>query len=471
MNNEASTAIRTNRPIMANDKTIRSRLIRLSPSGSGVLVIVALIGAAWLAPMPFERLRLATFDLLQRAFPWNPPDVPVTVVDVDEPSLARYGQWPWPRSELAALVDRLRELGAASLAFDMVFAEPDRTSQANAIAQLPVATQNELKSAGSSFPDNDRTFAAAIGEGGVTLGFGLIATPTPRPVHPKANFAIIGGDPASTTLQFAGTVLNIPVLEDVAAGLGSISIVAGTDEIVRRMPLVELSAGQVVPSLALEALRVATGEPTVRLRLNRAGAGGAIESMTLALGDMDILLYCDGARLLHHRAPGTTRVVSAANVLDNSGDAMRAKIKNHIVFIGTSALGLADLRPTPLNAFEPGINLQAAAATQVLAGHFLKLPRDCRRARNAGGRDCRRHTSQLPASFRIVGGDSDWCDVITRHRRDDDCSFSVLRPADRSGPAGHDGGGDVFRCDPVRPLPGEAQGGVARARVRTISVP
>ena len=359
---------------MANDKTIRSRLIRLSPSGSGVLVIVALIGAAWLAPMPFERLRLATFDSLQRAFQWNPPDVPVTVVDVDEPSLARYGQWPWPRSELAALVDRLRELGAASLAFDMVFAEPDRTSPANAIAQLPVATQNELKSAGSSFPDNDRTFAAAIGKGGVTLGFGLIATPTPRPVHPKANFAIIGGDPASSIPQFAGTVLNIPVLEDVAAGLGSISIVAGTDEIVRRMPLVELSAGQVVPSLALEALRVATGEPTVRLRLNRAGAGGAVESMTLALGDMEIPLDRDGALLLHHRPPGTTRVVSAANVLDNSGDAMRAKIKNHIVFIGTSALGLADLRPTPLNAFEPGINLQAAAATQVLAGHFLSRP-------------------------------------------------------------------------------------------------
>ena len=361
---------------MPNDTTMRSRLIRLSPSVSGALIIVALVGAAWLEPSPFERSRLAMFNSLQRVFPWNSPDMPVTVVDVDETSLARYGQWPWPRSELAALVDRLRELGAASSAFDMVFAEPDRTSPADAIARLPKAAQNELKSAGIAFPDNDGTFAAAIGKGGVTLGFGLIATPTPRPVRPKANFAIIGGDPATNIPQFAGTVLNIPLLEDAAAGLGNMSIVAGADEIVRRMPLVALSAGQVVPSLALEALRVATGAPTVRLRLNRAGADGAVESMTVALGDIEIPLDRKGALLLHHRLPRTTSVVSAASVLDNSADAtrVRAKIKNHIVFIGTSALGLADLRPTPLNAFEPGINLQAAAADQILAGHFLNRP-------------------------------------------------------------------------------------------------
>jgi adenylate cyclase len=358
---------------MFNNTTMRSWLISLSPSVCGALVIVALAGTAWLVPAPFERLRLATFDALQRAFPWNPPDVRVTVVDIDETSLAQYGQWPWPRSELAALVDRLRELGAASSAFDIVFAEPDRTSPADAIAHLPAVAKNALKSAGIIFPDNDRTFAAAIGKGGVTLGFGLIATATPRPLRPKANFAIIGGDPASNIPQFAGTVLNIPLLEDAAAGLGSISIVAGTDEIVRRLPLVELNAGRVVPSLALEALRVAAGEPTVRLRLNRAGAGGAVESMTLALGEVEIPLDRDGALLLHHRLPGTASVVSAASVLDGSG-AMRARIKNHIVFIGTSALGLADLRPTPLNAFEPGINLQAVAVAQILAGHFLSRP-------------------------------------------------------------------------------------------------
>jgi len=353
---------------------MRSRLIRISPSIAGALVIVALVAGAWLLPTPFERLRLATFDSLQRAFPWSAPDTPVTVVDVDETSLARHGQWPWPRSKLATLVDRLRELGAASTAFDVVFAEPDRTSPADAIAQLPVAMQNELATLGVTFPDHDRTFAAAIGKGGVTLGFGLIAQPTLRQVRPKATFAIVGGDPAANVPQFSGSVLNIQALEDAAAGLGSLSIVARTDEIVRRMPLVALSAGQLVPSLALEALRVATGEPTLRLRLNRAGADGAVESMTLALADVEIPLDREGALLLHHRPPSSTTAVSAADVLDDPSDAMRPKVKNHIIFIGTSAVGLADLRPTPLNAFEPGVNLQAAAAAQILAGHFLSRP-------------------------------------------------------------------------------------------------
>jgi adenylate cyclase len=353
---------------------MRSCLIRISPSIAGALVIVALMVSAWLLPSPYERLRLATFDSLQRAFPWNAPEMPVTVVDVDDKGLARHGQWPWPRSKLAALVDRLRELGAASTAFDMVFAEPDRASPAASIEQLPTVVQQELAALGATFSDNDRTFAAAIGKGGVTLGFGLIAEPTPRPVRPKANFAIIGGDPASSVPQFAGSVLNIPALEDAAAGLGNFSIIASTDEIVRRLPLVALSAGQLVPSLALEALRVATGEPSLRLRLNRAGADGAVESMTLALGTMEIPLDREGALLLHHRPLHSTSVVSAADVLDDTSDAIRAKIQDHVVFVGTSAVGLSDLRPTPLNAFEPGVNLHAAAATQILAGHFLSRP-------------------------------------------------------------------------------------------------
>jgi adenylate cyclase len=353
---------------------MRSWLIRTSPLVAGALVIVALANCAWLLPTPFERLRLAAFDTLQRAFPWNPPDVPVTVVDIDEKTLARHGQWPWPRSKLAALVDRLRDLGAASTAFDTVFAEPDRTSPAAAIGQLPAAAQDQLKTAGITFPDHDQTFAAAIGRGGVTLGVGLIAEPTQRRIRPKANFAIIGGDPGTDLPQFAGTVLNIPALEDAAAGLGSFSFVGGTDEILRRMPLVALSAGQLVPSLALEALRVATGERTLRLRLDRAGADGAVESMTLALADVEIPLDRGGALLLHHRPPRTTSVVSAADVLDDPGDGLRAKVQSHIMLIGTSAVGLADLRPTPLNAFEPGVNLQAAALTQILAGHFLSRP-------------------------------------------------------------------------------------------------
>ena len=147
-------------------------------------------------------------------------------------------------------------------------------SPAAAIEKLPLSARDRLKTLGVAFPDNDRIFAEAIAKGGVTLGFALIARPTARTVRPKASFAIVGGDLQGDVPQFAGSVLNLAELEAGASGLGGFSIVAGHDEVVRRMPLVALSGGQVAPSLALEALRVATGEDTLRLRLNRAGTGG-----------------------------------------------------------------------------------------------------------------------------------------------------------------------------------------------------
>jgi adenylate cyclase len=351
-----------------------SKIWRFSPLAAGVLTIFIVAAAELLSPGPFERLRLAGFDALQRSFPWNAPPTPVTVVDIDEASLAEYGQWPWPRTTLAALVERLRDLGAASIAFDMVFAERDGASPAAAIEKLPLSAQDRLKTLGVAFPDNDRIFADAIAKGGVTLGFALIAQPTARAVRPKASFAIVGGDPQGEVPQFLGSVLNLAEFEAGASGLGGFSIVAGHDEIVRRMPLVALMSGQMAPSLALEALRVATGEETLRLRLNRAGAGGAVESMTLALGDAEIPLDRGGGLLLHHRSVGSTPSVSVAEVLGEPDGSTRSAIQNHIVFVGTSAAGLVDLRPTPLNPFEPGVNLHAAVAEQILANHFLQRP-------------------------------------------------------------------------------------------------
>jgi adenylate cyclase len=358
---------------MFNNAKIWRGFAQFSPLAAGALTIFIIAAAELLSPGPFERLRLAAFDALQRSFPWNAPPTPVTVVDIDEASLAEYGQWPWPRTTLAALVERLRDLGAASIALDMVFAEPDGASPAAAIEKLPLSARDRLKTLGVAFPDNDRIFAEAIAKGGVTLGFALIARPTARAVRPKASFAIVGGDPQGDVPQFSGSALNLAELEAGASGLGGFSIVAGQDEVVRRMPLVALSGGQMTPSLALEALRVATGEETLRLRLNRAG-GGAVESMTLALGDAEIPLDRGGGLLLHHRPIGSIPSVSVAEVLGEPDEAVRSAIQNHIVFVGTSAAGLVDLRPTPLNPFEPGVNLHALVAEQILANHFLQRP-------------------------------------------------------------------------------------------------
>src|ERR1700726_3307397 len=91
-----------------------------------LLMLVAFALLRMLDPAPIEELRVRTFDAFQRFDPRIKTARPVTIVDIDEKSLAKLGQWPWPRTRIADLVTSLTKLGAGVIAFDIVFAEPDR---------------------------------------------------------------------------------------------------------------------------------------------------------------------------------------------------------------------------------------------------------------------------------------------------------------------------------------------------------
>jgi adenylate cyclase len=94
----------------------------------GLVILAALIVLRISDPAPLVELRLRTFDLFQTIKPRVDTDRPVLIVDIDEPSLSAYGQWPWPRTLVAKLLDRLFESKAKAVAFDVVFSEADRTS-------------------------------------------------------------------------------------------------------------------------------------------------------------------------------------------------------------------------------------------------------------------------------------------------------------------------------------------------------
>src|SRR5271169_4760500 len=140
-----------------------------------------------------ERLSLLCFDLYQKAAPRVAGDLPIRVVDIDDPSLKSIGQWPWPRTVIAQLVDRLAEAGAAVIAFDIDFAEPDRTSPK---LLLPLLAQNgvgpeERERVLAALPDPDQQLAKAFGTVPVVTGFilidrGLIDRGEGGPPLPKA---------------------------------------------------------------------------------------------------------------------------------------------------------------------------------------------------------------------------------------------------------------------------------------------
>jgi len=349
-------------------------LRRAAPVLAGLAALALLLIGRLLLPDPAERLRFAVFDGLQRLSPrlMAASESPVRVVDIDDESLRRHGQWPWPRSTVSILVARLQDLGAAAIALDIVFAEADRTSPAG-LAESWRAAYGWAPGA-ADLPDHDRTLAATFARGGVVTGYGLLPRANGARAVAAPSFAVIGPDPVGQLQRFAGAVPNLEMLDAAAAGHGSFTIAAGRDEIVRRLPLLSVYDHAMVPSLSVEALRVAQGEESLTIR-SESDAGGTITGHTLRIGALEVPLDREGMLAIHHGGAVAARMIPAWRLLDPDDAAtLKDEVAGRIVLVGTSAVGLSDLRPTPLNAFEPGVAVHAEAIEQMVSGQHLVRP-------------------------------------------------------------------------------------------------
>src|ERR1700720_3557136 len=164
-----------------------------------VLLLLALVPLRALDPPPLQEVRLRTFDFYQMLRPRETVGRPVSIVDIDEASLKDIGQWPWPRTIVADLVIKLTELGAVAIAFDVIFAEPDRMSPsiaATSFRDLDEETRDKLR----NLPSNDEVLAEAIRRSRVVVGQVGSAMPAPRSAAESAlqtGFAVRGPDPSA----------------------------------------------------------------------------------------------------------------------------------------------------------------------------------------------------------------------------------------------------------------------------------
>ena len=349
-----------------------------APVAAGLAGVALVVAACIAVPAPFTALREAGFDTLQRTAPRPDADAVrpgsgVVVVDIDEASLAREGQWPWPRSTVARLIGRLQDAGAAAIGLDVVFAEPDRSSPA---ALAPRWQRDHGLSVGGSeaLPDYDADLAAALARGRVVTGYVLLPSDDGRAPAVANGVALLGDGALAALDGYGGAVPNLSAFDAAAAGQGFFSLSAsGHDETVRRIPLFATLRSEVVPSLAVEVLRVAQGEDAELALRSEHGAGLArgLTSYTARIGSLALPLDPDGAMPLRFGARDPARTLAARQALEGDAGVLRRAVAGRVVLVGTSALGLADLRPTPLRAFEPGVYLHAAAIEQALAGDVL----------------------------------------------------------------------------------------------------
>lgn len=322
-------------------------------------------------PFPVEVLRLNYFDYLQRLSPrpFN-PDLPVRVVDIDESSLTEIGQWPWPRTTTAKLVERLESYGAASIAFDMLFAEPDRYSPAR-LFEDPVFSRLLREDTDVAELDNDQRFSDAISQRPVALGVAARIDKVEKEILPRAGIIEIGENPGQKIPQVLHWTPLATPLDQTAVGIGGVNVSpVGELAVVRTVPLLWRGPSGILPSLSIEALRLALGEQNIFID-GAQEESGVILSMSM--GAFTIPTTETGHLWLHYRKDDPALYLSAADILrESDNDWLRSQIEGRIILVGTSAAGLLDIRETPLGQSVPGVSIHAQVIEQVIDGKMLQ---------------------------------------------------------------------------------------------------
>ncbi len=335
----------------------------------GLLILITVLALRQFDVPGVEVVQMRGFDLLQMLFP-RPAvaDAPVTVVAIDEDSLAAVGQWPWPRTRQAELVSSLHELGAGVIGIDVLFAEPDRASPDQIAATLPQLDE-ETRAKLAAMPGNDEVFASSMSQCCVVLGRSTAAgSEREGGAQPPGTPVVTVGEDPRGFLGGTGMrlITPVPVLDAAAQGRGLLDLQPEADGVLRRVALVKAAGATLQPALAIEMIRLAVGEQVFVTK----ATGNVLEGVLVG----GILVPTDqrGRIWIRYSEAHTRDVVSARAVLDRTVDP-RA-IEGKLVLVGLTAAGLYNAMATPAAGAVPGVGIHAELLETLIGGAFLTRP-------------------------------------------------------------------------------------------------
>ena len=347
----------------------------------GYTLLIGFLGLHYINPAPVEFARLKVFDYYQQLKPREvpaPEQKPVTIIDLDEQSLEFVGQWPWPRNMIAKLVDNAMKMGAVLIAFDMVFAEPDG-KDLSTVAKNSEGLTPEISRILASRINNDQILANSIKKSRIVLGQagrineteGVKGPPVKRSIAIK-KMSSNALDPKHYLLDFPSLVRNLPVLETAAeknrfAGFGMFNAIPDEDGIIRNVPSFFVHEGEYFPSLSIEILRVATGRSTVLAITDVAGMQG----VGITKG-FTVQTDRKGRIWPHFSKRDWDKYVPAYKLLNGTADP--TKIKGKMLILGTSAIGLRDIRTIPTERDIPGVEVHAQVIEAIAHQQYLTRP-------------------------------------------------------------------------------------------------
>ncbi|MGB7288019.1 MAG: adenylate/guanylate cyclase domain-containing protein [Salaquimonas sp.] len=357
-------------------KTILSRITNGASLSRfiGLILLVFLLGIRIADPVFISNLRNQSFDVLQRMHPRPSVQLPVAIVDIDENSLEKYGQWPWPRTRVAELVDKMTALGAVTIGFDIIFAEADRLSPDKIALDNP-NLPSDIRDAMAALPSNEQSLVDAFKRSRVVVGETSAregqttrseTTETSKRKIPQVPSANLGADPTPFLSSYPRLVQNIESISEAAAGRGVFSVIPDPDGVIRRVPLVVLAEGQKRLALSTEILRIATGGKAFAIKTDHAGISSVV------VGGVEVPTDSNASIWPWFNASTRDRYVAAGDVLSGAD---RAKtLAGKMVLVGTSAVGLEDYRATPIASSMPGVEIHAQVIENILSKTFLLRP-------------------------------------------------------------------------------------------------
>jgi len=286
----------------------------------------------------------------------------VVIIDIDEKALKQEGQWPWSRDKVALLIDTLTASGAGIIGMDMVFAEPDRTS--------PHLLKNTLPQLKQDLPNYDEILAHTFETSPVVGGYTFSNEKTQEANNSlliPAVFLQTGIKDTAYLKERAGIILNTPILQNALYSSGFFNTNPDEDGVIRSTPLIQRYKGDIYPSLALEMLRIYSDAKRVNI------VGDAQGVAFISFGSYKIPTNSEGELLINFRGPKKHfKYISAADILNRDFD--QAELQNKFILVGTSALGLKDLRATPYDSTSAGVEVHANVIDNILQGDFLDKP-------------------------------------------------------------------------------------------------
>ena len=326
-----------------------------------IIVAIVLLGVRVNNNDTVKTLRYKTWDYFQTIHPRQDVSDLVTIVDIGEKDIAKYGQWPWPRHIMAMLHAKLGDAGAVVINYNILFAEPDRMGSTQYLNSFPMSDETrELLQ--KNLVDTDRVFAEVIKASGNTILMMSVKNNVDN-VLPSTTQIIKKGNVEQWLWNYAGIVPPLTELTVGVAGSGVNVTAPEPDSVVRKMPILITVGNKIYPSMLIENVRIINKSSRIKVVAKEHG----IDEI-LVKKNAGIPVNHNAEMYINYADPKKYNHVSADYVLSSDFDANT--VKGKIVVVGLDAAGLSVLKYTPFG-LTTDQEITAQALDTLLTGKYL----------------------------------------------------------------------------------------------------